>query len=329
MRPVRNWDEAYLLSLPKEDNEFERKGARKLDLTLGADENDVLNELAKQLSAFAHSGGGKIIYGLKDDGTVDGGISTVMKKGGTKEWLERQSAALTEYEIVGANVFEIESSIANSQIDIGKAVYVIDVPDSDRAPHQSRRDLRYYVRLGSQSLPASHRMIEDIRSRLRHPRLDFSEISLEGVEYRAGQNYVYDVRFTLRLVLFNSGPLKSTDTFVRLKPTVGEFNRQSSLEIMTIVFGTKSEVYQWSLNRPLPPESEVVLQVACTLKTTREEGGSGIVWMGASRKPIDEMAIDWIIYADSAPLKKGTLLMGRFSLNKLLNDKLNRPIRGT
>jgi predicted HTH transcriptional regulator len=41
-----------------------------------------LNELAKQLSAFANVGGGRIIYGLKNDGSIDGGVSTTMKKGG-------------------------------------------------------------------------------------------------------------------------------------------------------------------------------------------------------------------------------------------------------
>ena len=55
----------HILSLPKENNEFERKGSKKLDLTLpGVNENDVLNDLAKQLSAFANTGGGKIIYGV-------------------------------------------------------------------------------------------------------------------------------------------------------------------------------------------------------------------------------------------------------------------------
>ena len=65
-KPVSEWDEAYILSLPKENNEFERKGSKKRDLTLpGVDENEVLNELAKQLSAFANTGGGRIIYGVK------------------------------------------------------------------------------------------------------------------------------------------------------------------------------------------------------------------------------------------------------------------------
>jgi hypothetical protein len=112
--------------LPKENNEFERKGSRKLDLSVpGVNEDEVLNELSKQLSAFANTGGGRIIYGLANDGSIDGGVSTTIKKGGTKEWLERQVAAVTDYEILGANIFEIMPSSSDSKIEAGKALYAL------------------------------------------------------------------------------------------------------------------------------------------------------------------------------------------------------------
>src|SRR6266404_4970868 len=178
-KPVTEWDEAYILSLPKENSEIERKGRMKLDLAAGADENDVLDELAKQLSALANTGGGKLIYGLKDDGTVDnGGVSTQIKNG-TKEWLERRIPGITDYEILGFNVHEFEPKSPSSQIQHGKAIYIVDIPDSDRAPHQSNRDMKYYVRLGSQSLPASHKLIEDIRNRQKHPNVSLADIKFE------------------------------------------------------------------------------------------------------------------------------------------------------
>jgi hypothetical protein len=52
LKPVSEWDEAYILSLPKENNEFERKSSQMLDLTLPrVNEDQVLNELAKQSRA--------------------------------------------------------------------------------------------------------------------------------------------------------------------------------------------------------------------------------------------------------------------------------------
>lgn len=171
-KPVAEWDEDYLLGLPLENDTLERKGSTLLDLSLPqANEGKVLNELAKQLSAFANTGGGRVIYGLTDKGEVDhGGVSRILRgRRSTKEWLEDLIPSLTDYEIVGVNVYEITGKEADSKIHSSRAIYVVDIPDSDRAPHQSKKDYKYYVRLGAKSEPASHRLIEDIRNRAKHP----------------------------------------------------------------------------------------------------------------------------------------------------------------
>ena len=91
-KPTAEWTEDDVLSLPADENDtFERKGVPLLDLTLPqVREDNVLNELAKQLSAFANTGGGRIIYGLTNAGTVDnGGVARSIKgRQSTKEWLE-------------------------------------------------------------------------------------------------------------------------------------------------------------------------------------------------------------------------------------------------
>jgi predicted HTH transcriptional regulator len=57
-----------LLSLPVGEFDWiEVKERKKIDITLpNVDENVVRRELAKQLSAFANSGGGFIVYGLEN-----------------------------------------------------------------------------------------------------------------------------------------------------------------------------------------------------------------------------------------------------------------------
>ena len=75
-----------------------------LDLTRpDVKEGNVLDELAKQLSAFANTGGGRIVYGVDNAGAIDnGGIARVLKgRQPTKEWLEDLIPALTEFEIEG------------------------------------------------------------------------------------------------------------------------------------------------------------------------------------------------------------------------------------
>lgn len=103
MKPTADWDEAYILSLPAESDTFECKGSVLLDLSLPkANEGKIREELAKQLSAFANTGGGNLVYGVTNDGGVDdGGVARVIKgRQPTKEWLEDIIPILTDYEIV-------------------------------------------------------------------------------------------------------------------------------------------------------------------------------------------------------------------------------------
>ena len=120
-------------------------------------------------------------------------------------------------------VYEYGPRGVESQIQAGKALYVLDVPDSDRAPHQSTRDRKYYVRLGSQSQPAPHKMIEDIRSRQKHPNVLLREATTENAQANQvnGDHYSFALDAVLRIVLANVGSLKSSHTFLLLHPQQG------------------------------------------------------------------------------------------------------------
>ncbi len=221
-KPTSDWDEDYVLSLPLEDDTLELKGTRLLDLTLdGVREDLVLNELAKQLSAFANTGGGNIVYGLSDNRAVDlGGVSRTIKgRSSTKEWLEDLIPTLTDYEILGVNVYEIPPRERNSAMAPGKALYVVDVPDSDRAPHQSKRNLLYYVRLGGKSQPASHRLVEDIRNRLRHPSLELSEMEITHITIPRSElpRVVGKTSLRFRLSVRNCGRVKANNSCLYLR----------------------------------------------------------------------------------------------------------------
>lgn len=327
LKPVSEWDEAYILSLPKENDKFDRKGALKLDLIAGANPDAVLDELAKQLSAFANMGGGQIIYGLKDDGTVDsGGVSTQVKNG-TKEWLERQIPGLTEYEIPGFVVHEFGPKGRGSQIQAGKALYVVDVPDSDRAPHQSTRDRKYYVRLGSQSQPAPHKMIEDIRNRQKHPNVLLMEATTEDTEANPVREDLYFcvLDAALRIVLANVGSLKSTDTFLLLHPQQGSFTFSLDKEIATGVTGTQKGNYQWQLNRPFPPQAEVSFRAQYHVPARFNPHPQFRKWFNDEENiPFEDIAIEWTVFADSAPPKKGTITLATLNLIATLDMALRR-----
>lgn len=320
-KPVKEWDEDDVLSLPREDDTFERKGAMLLDLNLPrVDENAVRDELAKQLSAFANTGGGEIIYGVTNDGKIDfGGISRSVKgRQPTKEWLEDLIPILTELEVLGVNVYEIPRQSENSKIAEGKAIFVVDVPDSDRAPHQSRRDWRYYVRLGGKSIPAPHRMVEDIRNRQRHPAVTLvrSEILFAMAKRTNPATRECELRGTIRLVLENRGNVKAVDVaLLTCAPNLSFFiNNLPGLEVR---FDARPHTLIWQLKQPVYPGFSVPLDLSFIIRTEFgpiESEPNLTLQVAGTEETVDEQLISWKIFADSAPVKAGEIRMGELCL---------------
>lgn len=185
MKNVREWDETYLLNLPSGEFDWiEYKEARKLDFSLpGINRDVVLRELSKQISAFANSGGGTIVFGIENPKTgkplkvdSEGGVSLNLGNG-TREWLEDIIPTLVDFPLSKINVYELTAGDnESSQIAAGKGVFIIEIPSSEQAPHQALDNL-YYARVGGKSKPINHRFVMDIIGRAKHPKLNM-EITL-------------------------------------------------------------------------------------------------------------------------------------------------------
>ncbi len=176
MREPKDWDEEYLLNLPMGEFDWlEVKGRRGLDLTLSnVDENDVKSNISKAISAFANSGGGTLLFGLLNPNSKwqvdDGGIDLAVKKPSTREWLEDIIPTLVDFPLTSFNVYAVQRKNDNSQIAEGRGVFVIEIPDSEQAPHQAT-DNKYYVRVGGKSRPIGHRLVADILGRRSYPKI--------------------------------------------------------------------------------------------------------------------------------------------------------------
>lgn len=207
MKPAREWDEAYALSLPVGEFDWvEIKSRRGLDLTLPAvKEGEVLENMAKAVSAFANSGGGQLVYGLKNPSSStgkltvdDGGISTIVKgKTETREWLEDIIPNLVEFPLSLFNVYAILPLAPDSQLTPGRAIYVIDIGDSPHAPHQSTYDNKYYARVGGKSRPLGHRLVADIMNRRQYPQIEL-EFTIERKFIKGQPQNSYDL-YTVKM----------------------------------------------------------------------------------------------------------------------------------
>lgn len=157
------WIEDDVLSLPSGEHDyFDRKSGALLT------DSEFQKKLAKALSAFANSGGGHLLLGVKDDGTFDGVPEIHKGRQSTREWVEQVAPNLVSYPLQDIRVHQVEPSIP-SAIPSGKVVIVIDVGDSNLAPHQSIFAHIYYHRVGGHSTPAPHFYLETLRGRERYP----------------------------------------------------------------------------------------------------------------------------------------------------------------
>jgi len=216
MNDPREWTEDDVLNLATGEHDwFEAKGRKSLDITLpSVDENKVRETLAKAVSAFANSGGGVLVYGITGDGTGwkvdDGGVPLHVKRN-TREWLEDIIPVSVDPHLKGFNVYAIELSGTTSQIGPGQAIYLVSIPDSEQAPHQSVFDKVYYGRLGGKSVPLGHRFVADIFSRRRDPviephfTIEAYSVNAGGIYLMPGEKPKYARKTRLLVELHNTG----------------------------------------------------------------------------------------------------------------------------
>ncbi|RWO03796.1 MAG: ATP-binding protein [Mesorhizobium sp.] len=103
-----SWSEQDILDLPPEESDdFDRKGGRLFDEV----EDKVLTTIAKALSAFANSGGGSLVLGVKDDGSIDG-IPAMKGRATIRDWLEQKAPHLLDYQSARDHLYIIARAAA-------------------------------------------------------------------------------------------------------------------------------------------------------------------------------------------------------------------------
>lgn len=157
-----------------------------LDYKAGKALNGKIQEISKDISAFANSDGGCIIYGV----TEEGHLPIALDEGTDHSAMTRERLE----QIIQSNVSPVIDNLIIMQIPLNDShsLFVLATPQSHRAPHQDRQSLRYYKRNNFQSIPMENYEILDIRNRqyyypsLIHVDIDvergvFLEFSIENI----------------------------------------------------------------------------------------------------------------------------------------------------
>jgi hypothetical protein len=164
MKQPWEWDEddlqALITNRVQESIELDYKQCDALAQTDGKK-----NELSKDVSAFANSAGGTLVYGMIENGHVaerlDGGFDPAVI---SKEWLDQVINSRIQRRIDGVRIKQVDLARTAS----GKVAYVVYVPQSMRAPHQAA-DKKFYKRFNFESVPMEEYEIRDVSRRAEAP----------------------------------------------------------------------------------------------------------------------------------------------------------------
>jgi len=242
-------------------------------------------EISKDVSAFANSAGGSIVYGVVEENHEPQSIDTgVDPQTVSREWLENVITSRIHPKIPDVVINPITLSSGN-------CIYLVYIPQSYTA-HQAH-DKRYYKRHNFKSEPMEDYEVRDVMNRAKWPILR----PLFSLRQSVSKTRVLDI------TIENCGPVRVTDFALKvivpgataLEPKVLGFDHvpQSSLKE-----GHQELVLRSSrLNIPpiFPDDS---------LRVTQQGANLSFI-LKCEPEHLREQKLYWIIYADDAPPRSG------------------------
>jgi len=162
-----NWEEEDLEKLitdrVQESKLLDYKRCAALDKRNPKSRSDI----SKDVSAFANSVGGTLVYGIVEENNLPTGIDVGFDPVAiSREWLEQVIDSSIERRIEGIRIKQIELK-RNSP---GRVVYIVYIPESDRAPHMAE-DHIFYRRYNFRSVPMKEYEVREAIRKSETPNL--------------------------------------------------------------------------------------------------------------------------------------------------------------
>ncbi|HBN09141.1 MAG TPA: hypothetical protein DD435_11015 [Cyanobacteria bacterium UBA8530] len=177
-----------------------------------------LEDIVKDVTAFANSGGGLIILGISEiqdpanhlkifPGEITWCLASL-----SKEQLENKIQGNSEPRI-HVHIEPIRHPLSN-----GMAIYLIDIPQSEMPPHQFKKTKKYYKRFNFKSEEMEHWEIADLfqkrmRSKL-YPYFFIKSLDVGSNEHQPGRK---EFVVEMELQVENVGRVLAKNTYLSLK----------------------------------------------------------------------------------------------------------------
>lgn len=162
-------------------------------------------EISKDVSAFANSNGGIIIYGINEIDHKASSVSFVDGNEFTKEWLEQVISSTIQRNIPNLKIFPIRKDALITQ-----TVYVVQIPESLEAPHICK-DKKFYRRYNFESVA-----MEEYEVRQLYGRTVKSKLFLSGYRVTLKEVTKDIVSFTCTASVINEGDIVEKDYKVNI-----------------------------------------------------------------------------------------------------------------
>ncbi|MBK8342941.1 MAG: ATP-binding protein [Bacteroidetes bacterium] len=157
-------------------------------------------EISKDVGAIANSNGGIIIYGINEVEHKATSLSFVDGDEFTKEWLEQVISSTIQRNIPHLKIFPIRKAG-----DIKRSIYVVQIPESDEAPHISR-DKKFYKRYNFEAVAMEEYEVRQLYGRTTKSKLTFADYSIGIIEANKD-----DIVFLCESAVMNSGDKIESD----------------------------------------------------------------------------------------------------------------------
>jgi hypothetical protein len=272
-------------------------------------DSNKFNELAKDVSAFANSDGGLLIYGVREEDHLpvekDQGVD---HKKYDRERIENIITSKVSPRVDGILIAQIPLSDSTS-------IYAIQIPKSFRGPHQSP-DKKYYKRFNFKSEPMEDYEINDVRNR----RKDLPPLVNVDIELSDG--------FFVNLVVSNIGEKTAELVEFELSDELQPWLKEHSPNVFTrgIKYLPPKRSYKFmfeSINAALDKECQVPSSFTVSASYTHPD---------AQQRITDIFHINLEDYWNSLVTESETYEQGKKlkeAIDKLTNEvkELNRHVK--
>lgn len=203
---LESYDHQFLQSLI--DNEIEESIHIEFKSKGALSKKDShKKEVSKDISAFANSDGGILVYGIEEVNHKAHRFSYIDGNEFTKEWLEQIISTTVQRKIPNLKIFPIRN-----KGKISETIYIVQVPSSIESPHISR-DKRFYKRFNFESV-----QMEEYEIRQLYGRRLKSELVLDGynISQFIEQPNDEDYKFMIEVFVGNDGETSEKEFKVNL-----------------------------------------------------------------------------------------------------------------